>query len=545
MPIEEAAPGSQAGDGKSRPKPWRGETLIALFSMAAILATLIWLTIDRRQTVRQDAESNSANSAIFLADHAQRLFESSDLVLGETMVRIAGLNWQEIRADRNIWQSVAGLARRFPYIDAIWLHSASGDLALTTYDWPPPEADVSDRAFFAAHREPGSGLHVGLPVEDPVTGRRTFMLSRRLEGSDGRFFGTVSLTLNLDYFTSFYDSIHLRYRPVATLFRRPGREVLVQVRADGSPTDSVLPFEPGTGAMPGMALHAVDEVGNLPVAVSVAIPESSLKAAWRESVLAYAVTAGAALMALSLLVASAVRRTREDRLYRESLERHVAIRTRDLEQANRQLEVLFREVQHRVRNNLQVITSLLRLQSARETNPAARASLRQSVERIQAMGLVHRLIYGTEEPTDLDFPTYLHLLAEHLASTHGMRDRIPIRISAAPARIDLDVAIPLCLIMNEVVSNALRHAFPDGGGTILVEMDAAGTPEAGDGKDGLWRLRVRDDGIGLPPDLDWRREGGLGFQIIRTLVASIQGEADFGADPRTGRGTLFTLTFPA
>jgi two-component system, sensor histidine kinase PdtaS len=539
MSTDDPAPDSRTGDGASRPKSRRGELLVAVFSMIVILSTLTWLTVDRWQIVRRDAESNSANSAVFLADHAQRLFESAELVLGETMVLVAGLDWQGIRGDRRLWQSVTGLARRFPYIDAISLHTSSGELALTTHEWPPPADSVSGRGFFRAHLEPESGLHVGLPAEDEVTGKRSFMVSRRLEGSDGRFFGTVSITLNLDYFTSFYGSIHLRHSPVVTLFRRPGREVLVQVRSDELANDAVLPFDARTGTMPGMALHAVDDVGNLPVAVSVAIPAASLRAAWREGVLAHALTAGAALMALGLVVASALRQTREEGRYREELERHVAIRTRDLSQANRQLEVLFREVQHRVRNNLQVITSLLRLQAARVTDPAARASLRQSVERIQAMGLVHRLLYGTEEPSDLDFPTYLRLLADHLASMHGMRDRVEIRTSSEPAHLDLDVAIPLCLIVNEVLSNALRHAFPGGKGAILVEF----RPEPAGG--GRWLLDVTDDGVGLPPGLDWRREGGLGFQIVRTLAASIGGETGFGNGPEGCRGTRFTLAFPA
>lgn len=540
MSTDDPAPGGRAGEEASRPTSRRGELLVAVFSMIVVLATLAWLTVDRWQIIRKDAENDSTDSAAFLADHAQRIFESADLVLGETTVLIAGLNWQEIRDDRRLWQSVAGLARRFRYIDAIRLHDASGGLALTTAEWPAPAGDASGRDFFRVHLEPGSGLHVGLPVEDEATGRSGFVLSRRLEGSDGRFFGAASIILNLDYFTNFYRSINLRYDPVVTLFRRPGREVLVQVRSDGRPEEAVLPFDAGTGTMPDMMLHAVDDIGNLPVAVSIAIPAASLWRVWREGILAYALTLGTALTALGLVVASALRQTREDRLYRETLERHVAVRTRDLRQANRQLEVLFREVQHRVRNNLQVITSLLRLQAARTADPAVRASLRQSVERIQAMGLVHRLLYGTDEPTDLDFPTYLNLLADHLSAIHGMRERVAIRIRATSAHLDLDVAIPLCLIVNEVLSNALRHAFVGKKGTILVEFRVEEAEGAGEGR---WRLGVTDDGTGLPPGLDWRREGGLGFQIVRTLATSIGGEAAF--ESGSGGGTRFTLVFPA
>lgn len=224
----------------------------------------------------------------------------------------------------------------------------------------------------------------------------------------------------------------------------------------------------------------------------------------------------------------------------DDLEVRVARRTAELQDANERLkaavadrEILLREVQHRVKNNLQVICSLLRLQSAR-LDDRARHGLDESLRRIQGMSLLHELLYRAEQPGRIDLAEYLRALCDQLARANGPAP-VRVHVDAASWSLDADQVTPLALIAGELVSNALNHAFPDGRtGEIHVTLQ----PD-----DAGMRLRVRDDGIGLPADQpfpDTRRRRGLGLVLVQTLTRQAGAEIVL---ERTG-GTAFTLTIP-
>lgn len=198
-------------------------------------------------------------------------------------------------------------------------------------------------------------------------------------------------------------------------------------------------------------------------------------------------------------------------------------------------EVLFKEVNHRVKNNLQVISSLLSLHARHVADPHAQAILLESRNRIQAMALVHELLYRTETPSRIHLGDYLQNLTGHLMESHGAEAagiRLVSRIDPIP--MSLDVAIPCGLIINELVTNALKHAFPDGrGGEILVEL----TPVAPD----YASLRVRDTGIGLPDTLRLADAPTLGLRLVRTLVEQLGGTLEVGPGP----GANFQVLLPA
>jgi two-component sensor histidine kinase len=164
----------------------------------------------------------------------------------------------------------------------------------------------------------------------------------------------------------------------------------------------------------------------MPVLVSVSVPAAAVEEAWGDDVRLYALVAALATLALGLLSVQALREAAADLRTQEELERRVSERTEALVTANRQLEVLFQEVHHRVKNNLQVITSLLRLQSSRVADEGVRQALRESIDRVQAMALVHKLLYSSNEISDLDFATYARTLASHLEGAYGTAGRIAV-----------------------------------------------------------------------------------------------------------------------
>ena len=519
---------------------------IGLFCSVLIIATAIALAVKERQRLYKAAEEQTKTAAFFLSDHASRLFEASDLLLTETTGLIGEMSWDEIATSRTLWDKLAELGERLPYVEAIWLNDDRGELRLSTIRFPSPRSNVFDRDFFAAHRNPSSGLFVGGVVQGRVTGRPTFLLSRRLNAVDGGMQGIAAVTADLGYFNEFYGSLKLPFSPTVTLFRSADMHVLAshpsrsgQLIRAATEIAAAIARDPAAGIiiMAGAAEGATSTVayqkaGGLPVYVAAAIPHENLERVWRQTLATYGLLGGIALLALGGLTLFAFRQARRIAHVQHDLEGRVQQRTADLGAANAELGTLFQEVHHRVKNNLQVVTSLLRLQQMRVEAPQARAALQDSIDRIHAMGLVHQLLYSKQELSSVDFAEYGTTLAGQLVGAYGMADRIAVVVSGDPVRFDLDTTIPIALIVNETVSNALKHAFPqDARGRIDIAVHR-------DGDDIV--LTVRDDGKGMPEGADWRTLPSLGLRIVRSLSAQLGGEADFATD----NGTRFTLRFP-
>lgn len=199
----------------------------------------------------------------------------------------------------------------------------------------------------------------------------------------------------------------------------------------------------------------------------------------------------------------------------------------------RDKEVLLKEIHHRVKNNLQVISSLLNLQSRAVTDPDALELLRDSQSRVRSMALVHEKLYGSSDLARIDFAEYAQSLTAQLLRTYAQQaDSVALHIQADGCWLDIDTAVPCGLILNELVSNALKHAFPGGRpGEIRVALRQAGL--------GRFVLQVDDDGVGLPPDLDIDHSPSLGLQLVHTLADQIGGA--LSVDRMAG--TSFRLAF--
>ncbi len=195
-------------------------------------------------------------------------------------------------------------------------------------------------------------------------------------------------------------------------------------------------------------------------------------------------------------------------------------------------EILLKEVHHRVKNNLQIISSLLSLQLGRVDDAAIVQLLRESQNRIRSMALIHERLYRSVDISRIDFGTYVHNLTSYLVRSYpSTRGTTKIRIMIEGVLLGVDLAIPCGLIVNELVSNCLVHAFPGGReGEVRVEMST---------NESIARLTVRDNGIGLPKGFNIRNATTLGLQLIETLVDQIDGVIEVDGS----RGTSISVVF--
>ncbi len=231
-------------------------------------------------------------------------------------------------------------------------------------------------------------------------------------------------------------------------------------------------------------------------------------------------------------------RTEELSLANEKLRMEIAQRAQAEEQIRaslREKDILLSEIHHRVKNNLQIISSLLALQSAHVDDPKIVDALRDSQDRIRSMALIHEQLYRSDDLSRIDYAEYLKSLAKALMQTH-CNGTAWVEISTHADHVFLDVAraLPCSLVINELVSNSLKHAFPPQcAGEIRVEFLRK--------DDQSYSFTVADNGKGLPDGFDYRHTTSLGLQLVVNLVeVQLRGSIEVLNE----NGVTFRATFP-
>jgi two-component sensor histidine kinase len=196
---------------------------------------------------------------------------------------------------------------------------------------------------------------------------------------------------------------------------------------------------------------------------------------------------------------------------------------------------MLREIHHRVKNNLQVISSLVSMQADTLTDERIREELGDVSDRIRSMALVHEKLYQTDNLAQVDFADYAASMLRSLWRSHGaLADKIRLNLEVVPVVLPIEKAIPCGLILNELALNSIKYAFPNGGDnevTVELQFDSATNTVC------FW---VRDNGVGLPVELDWRQSPSLGLRLVQILAGQLRGTVVTG----TGLGTEFQVTFP-
>ena len=196
-----------------------------------------------------------------------------------------------------------------------------------------------------------------------------------------------------------------------------------------------------------------------------------------------------------------------------------------LEYSLREKEILLKEIHHRVKNNLQVVSSMLTLQAAQIKDPFLIDTLMDSQNRVQSMALIHEKLYQSTNLSQVDFAGYLESLVSFLyRSIISIHKDVTLNVRAEPVKLEIDLAV--------LVSNALKHAFPDRNkGEITIQLRSR--------PDNQVEMVVCDDGVGIPESIDIQNSPSLGLQLVNALVNQLDGDLKY----RNSRGSQFTITF--
>jgi len=202
-----------------------------------------------------------------------------------------------------------------------------------------------------------------------------------------------------------------------------------------------------------------------------------------------------------------------------------------LKSSLKEKEVLLKEIHHRVKNNLQIISSLLNLQSGYIQDEQAGEMFKESRNRVKSMALIHERLYQSKDLARIDFAEYVRNLTTHLFRSYGVNTHaVGLKIAVGKILLDIDTAIPCGLIINELVTNSLKYAFPPGvAGEIHINLQRE--------NNGRLALVVSDNGAGLPSDFDFQKTDSLGLQLVSTLADQLEGTIQLERD----RGTTFKI----
>ncbi|MGZ7068152.1 MAG: histidine kinase dimerization/phosphoacceptor domain -containing protein, partial [Methanobacterium sp.] len=199
----------------------------------------------------------------------------------------------------------------------------------------------------------------------------------------------------------------------------------------------------------------------------------------------------------------------------------------------REKEVLLREIHHRVKNNLQIISTLLELQSDEIDDEKIVENYRESQNRIQSIALIHERMYQSEDLSNIDLSSYITTLISDLFDSYGaISDHIKTEITVPKMVFSIETSIPLGLVINEIISNSLKYAFKGvDNPKISVLLKSLG--------ENKYKLDISDNGIGFPENIDYKNTSSLGLQLVNALVDQIEGEIKLVE----GKGTHFEITF--
>ncbi|HLO77876.1 MAG TPA: histidine kinase dimerization/phosphoacceptor domain -containing protein [Magnetospirillum sp.] len=428
-------------------------------------------------------------------------------------------------------KALARITSELPLADSAWIFDADANMRASSHELPPSGLNVADRAYYTAVRD-GAAKFISPLIWGRLRKGPFLAMSRRVEGQDGRFAGGVQISLQTSYFTDFYRNLSSEPGVIFAIYKDDGNLVMRSALAPGQ--ESVAPpvkllgllkskssgtFQTVSTADGVERLYVFRRIEGHPLVVISGVPVPTIYAGWRDRTLRNGIIAACILAAFLVIAAKLA----------DTLRREAGLRAR-AETLLADKDVLFQEIHHRVKNNLQIVASFLTMQGVRSRDPAVATAFEEALSRLQSMGLVHQILYEQNEASHVSMEAYLRALSMTVGQTFGA-DLRGIHVEVAPSEVCLpmDTAVPLALLANEALTNALKHAFPPGrGGRIRMELTE---------QDDKLAFTLCDDGVGMEENA----KSGLGMTILSALSRQLEGSLEWVK----GQGTCLVVTFPA
>ncbi|WP_179166116.1 sensor histidine kinase [Azospirillum agricola] len=482
-----------------------------------------------------------------LSGHAARFIEAADLMLDRLRQLGEETGWSDPAQSARLPAELRRLRGLMPAVMRLGIWDAEGRQLASTEDDLPAGFSVADRPYFATHR-PGPGgtapetanasLAISEPLASQVDGSTIIVLSRRMSRPDGGFAGIVTLS---------FKPMELTLPPTrpppggpASVFWTLGDQRMLAAEGPTAEPAAATGQEPArrrVGAYPLFVEALPPKGAEFDRWLALMLPQLALglvvlfgfgAGAW--ILLRWASAEDAHRSTLATL-ATRLRRSNAD------LEERVAERTRELSEAVAQRDLLMKEVNHRLKNSLQLACALVQMQGQTGSTPEVRQQLADTVARLQAIARVHDQLYQTDDVRRVEAAPYLRTLCADLEQSTLASQRFwRIVVTADPVDLPTDQAVPVGLMVNELVTNALKHGQPAeaDGGNWVVEV---GFSQLADGR---LRLTVRDHGTGLPDDTLPRRDGSLGMKLLNGLTRQLNATL---AVENAAPGARFIMTF--
>ena len=507
---------------------------LAAFALAALAGWRGYTLYAERAERLVFAQTTVAGAATYVGNYIARTIDAADLLADDTREYIAARGGLGSTPASELQAHLARRAQSTSIDDSILVLDRTGRVLAYSGSRTPPATDFTDRAWFRAHVVQGAETYIGPSVRSRIEKKVVYTYSEALRGPDGAVEGLV--VVGITPTPPRPVASRAEGEPEAALWTVDGR-LIAASHLDFAPNGDPLPKRPPfttapQGAM-GFLAGSPDQIiafrrpEGWPLLATVVLSKTELMAQWREAVRDSVILLVAAGLIMGVLAAYGARFADQD--YRARLE---------LEQTARQLsavvadkDLLLREIHHRVKNNLQITSSLIQLQSRNFEDPHVRAAFDQTQQRLRSISLVHDVLYHENTAARVDMAVYLNELAQEVATASGAAARgVVLDVQAESVILSPGQVTPLGLVVAEVLTNAFKHAFPEGrAGTIRLRAAQTGADI---------EVVIRDDGAGFDPDET--RKGSLGMMLISVLTRQLGGAHAFS----TVGGAVFTLVFP-
>lgn len=519
-----------------------------LFAVAVIGLRGVFVWIEYRSAIER-AEAATQDLAMLLEEYTKRTLETSDLLLQEITQHVqASGGIDAIREATEAHQYLVELTRKSSTSDLFLIIDRQGVPVATSNTALPSPIDFSDQTWFKAHRA-GAEIFVDGPLVDRLGDEIFFTYTRRISDPKGEFSGVAQVAIRPTFLQNISRPDSSTENAIMGIWARDGRVIArtgltkdnIGVGLGQSRLFNELASQrAGTywseiTADGATRIVSYRRLERWPLTVTASIPVATALAAWTSGLLWSAIVTAVVMIALGWLTWFGVRlsyRTEEAQRQLQAVNQDLAHANRNLEQALADKVVLLQEIHHRVKNNLQVTSSLLQMQARRFSDPKIRIGFQETQDRLRSIGLIHDILYRKDTGGTVDLQDYLRRLTDELSATYGATSRrIVIELEAEPIPIALERAAPLALAVTEAITNALKHAFEPGqGGRIAVTARRLGHEI---------EITVRDTGRGMGDRKE--SDASLGMKLIRAFSQQLDGRYGFETDG----GTVFRLVIPA